>query len=107
MRITLLLTSLLFTTSVFANVEQALIQCGSISDKLDRLICFDKLTSAVKEGKNVTSAYLSSQDNTAQIKTVEDRFGLKEKPKEEQIEKIYAQVTRVEKNPYGALKNHL
>ncbi|WP_298773728.1 hypothetical protein [uncultured Shewanella sp.] len=104
MRITLLLTSLLLSNSVFADVEHALLQCSSVPDKLDRLICFDKLASAVKDGKNVTSAHLSAKDATPQIITVEDSFGLKEKPKEEQIEKIYAQVTQVDKNPYGALK---
>lgn len=104
MRNTLLLTSLLFTSSVFADVEHALMQCSSLSDKLDRLVCYDKITDAVKAGKNVTSAHLTADGNTPKIMTVEDSFGLKEKPKEEQIEKIYSLVTKVDKNAYGALK---
>ncbi|MCL1126312.1 hypothetical protein [Shewanella surugensis] len=104
MRNTILLTSLLFSSSIFADVEHVLMQCSSVSDKLDRLICYDKLTDAVKAGKNVTSAQLSAKDSTPKILTVEDSFGLKEKPKDEQIEKIYARVTKVDKNVYGALK---
>ena len=101
----------LISTSAFAGVEQDLQQCSVISDKLDRLICYDSLAAGVRPaapakqatpeqdfGKNhVTEA----PKVAAQAQTTET-FGIT-KPVGKQLERIELVVSSVKKSPYGSI----
>ena len=64
-----LITAAIMLVSVQANasIEQQLTQCATTADKLDRLICYDKLAESVK---SVTPALASTQAAPATVATV-------------------------------------
>ncbi|NKF51263.1 hypothetical protein G3R49_11925 [Shewanella sp. WXL01] len=103
---------------VLANtsLEQQLIQCGGVQDKLDRLICYDKLaasvgTMSIQPVANSTeqappvvvanTASVSTASVSESITSQQQEFGLKKKV-EEEVEKISATIVNVKKDPYDA-----
>ena len=68
MRLTLI-TAAIMLVSVQANasIEQQLTQCAATADKLDRLICYDKLAESVK---GMTPDTISTQAIPATVATV-------------------------------------
>lgn len=123
MRLTLI-TAAIMLVSVQANasIEQQLTQCATTADKLDRLICYDKLAESVK---SVTPALASTQAAPATVATVAaptavavaatapqapaanivDDFGMEAKRVQENtVDKIYLEVQSITEDPYGAIK---
>jgi hypothetical protein len=123
MRLTLI-TAAIMLVSVQANasIEQQLTQCAATADKLDRLICYDKLAESVK---GVTPALASTQVAPATVATVAaptavavaatapqaqaaniaDDFGMEAKRVQENtVDKIYLEVQSITEDPYGAIK---
>lgn len=68
MRLTLI-TAAIMLVSVQANasIEQQLTQCAATADKLDRLICYDKLAESLK---GMTPNTISTQAIPATVATV-------------------------------------
>jgi hypothetical protein len=114
----LLLTTASILLSTFANasVETQLTQCAAVQDKLDRLICYDNLsaslatksaTSISAEPKTVavaTSAAVVTSTVDTQTKTVEEFGNIKKDKAEQEVKTINLTVSKVTKDPYGALK---
>ena len=110
----LLLTtaSLLISSGAHASVETQLTQCAAIQDKLERLICYDKLSSSLNSTKTgqlpVTETVAVAASTTAVAstanKTSHDDFGQVKKADKEEISKIYLEVAKISKDAYGALK---
>ncbi|MCL1035570.1 hypothetical protein L2750_00160 [Shewanella submarina] len=110
---------LLLSTQAFASVETQLTQCAAISDKLDRLICYDKLAAAVGHSSS-QPAVVSAPAKPAvapvpaapvaapvAVVSAEEQFGNENKAKRQQaeeIEKLYFEVASVDKDPYGRLQ---
>ncbi|MCL1050131.1 hypothetical protein L2755_10900 [Shewanella abyssi] len=114
----LLLTTAAISLSTLANasVEAQLTQCAAVQDKLDRLICYDKLSaslvtkSAVSQSPTTeviavasSTAVITSTVNT-QADAVEEFGNLKKDKDEQVINTINLTVSKVTKDPYGALK---
>ncbi|QLE84066.1 MULTISPECIES: hypothetical protein [Shewanella] len=115
-------SSLVITAQAQAGLEQNLAQCATITDKLDRLICYDNLAKTVKPQKAIaaqstvptstiqtTNNIATPQTNVAapaaeSVSTVEQQFGNLKPVEEESIDKLYFTVSKVEKDAYGALK---
>ncbi|SQH78448.1 conserved exported protein of unknown function [Shewanella benthica] len=118
--------AILISTQATAGLEQDLLSCSAKADKLDRLICYDRVAASVKSAPEATSGISTStaaattviaasqaQSVTATPTTlpanIEDEFGNKnlKKNKEEakkEITKIYMEIASISKDPYGALK---
>lgn len=110
---------LLLSTQAFASVETQLTQCAAISDKLDRLICYDNLAASVGQvaiqpvvpvtpaaQAKATAAPAAVAAPVAAV-SVEEQFGNENKIKREQVEeidKLYFEVASVKQDPYGRLK---
>lgn len=122
MRLTLL-TAAIFMVSAqaTAGIEQQLTQCAAITDKLERLICYDNLaarvdvTSAAAHTSHsstptasvvaAASASAVAQAPAAAATNIEDNFGMEVKRTQENtIDKIYLDVESITEDPYGALK---
>ncbi len=123
MRLTLLAAAImLVSVQANASIEQQLTQCAATADKLDRLICYDKLAESVK---GVTPALASTQVAPATVATVAaptavavaatapqapaanivDDFGMEAKRVQENtVDKIYLEVQSITEDPYGAIK---
>ncbi|MCS6160157.1 hypothetical protein [Shewanella baltica] len=123
MRLTLMAAALmLVSVQANASIEQQLTQCAATADKLDRLICYDKLAESVK---GVTPALASTQVAPATVATVAaptavalaatapqapaantvDDFGMEAKRVQENtVDKIYLEVQSITEDPYGAIK---
>ncbi|MCS6207278.1 hypothetical protein [Shewanella baltica] len=123
MRLTLMAAAImLVSVQANASIEQQLTQCAATADKLDRLICYDKLAESVK---GVTPALASTQVAPATVATVAaptavavaatapqaqaanivDDFGMEAKRVQENtVDKIYLEVQSVAEDPYGAIK---
>ncbi|MGI2068813.1 hypothetical protein [Shewanella baltica] len=123
MRLTLLAAAImLVSVQANASIEQQLTQCAATADKLDRLICYDKLAESVK---GVTPALASTQVAPATVATVAaptavavaatapqapaanivDDFGMEAKRiQENTVDKIYLEVQSITEDPYGAIK---
>ncbi|MDT3308429.1 hypothetical protein [Shewanella vaxholmensis] len=123
MRLTLMAAAImLVSVQANASIEQQLTQCAATADKLDRLICYDKLAESVK---GVTSALASTQAEPATVATVAvptavavaatapqapaanivDDFGMEAKRVQENtVDKIYLEVQSITEDPYGAIK---
>ncbi|MCL1068866.1 type VI secretion protein [Shewanella olleyana] len=125
--------ALALSTQAHASVEQQLADCASQTDKLDRLMCYDALAAKVTSSTSVpaqlpasaktataesnssvvttTAATVAAVESAAvtaptspqAMSTAEQEFGLKQKSAEEEQMRLYAEVTSVEKDPYGAL----
>lgn len=123
MRLTLMAAAImLVSVQANASIEQQLTQCTATADKLDRLICYDKLAESVK---GVTPALASTQVAPATVATVAaptavavaatapqapaanivDDFGMEAKRVQENtVDKIYLEVQSITEDPYGAIK---
>lgn len=123
MRLTLMAAAImLVSVQANASIEQQLTQCAATADKLDRLICYDKLAESVKD---VTPALASTQVAPATVATVAaptavavaatapqapaanivDDFGMEAKRVQENtVDKIYLEVQSITEDPYGAIK---
>ncbi|MCS6235029.1 hypothetical protein G3495_07780 [Shewanella baltica] len=123
MRLTLMAAALmLVSVQANASIEQQLTQCAATADKLDRLICYDKLAESVK---GVTPSLASTQVAPATVATVAaptavavaatapqapaanivDDFGMEAKRVQENtVDKIYLEVQSITEDPYGAIK---
>jgi len=123
MRLTLMAAAImLVSVQANASIEQQLTQCAATADKLDRLICYDKLAENVK---SVTPALASTQAAPATVATVAaptavaaaatapqapaanivDDFGMEAKRiQENTVDKIYLEVESITEDPYGAIK---
>uniref|UniRef100_UPI00404885E8 hypothetical protein n=1 Tax=Shewanella baltica TaxID=62322 RepID=UPI00404885E8 len=123
MRLTLMAAAImLVSVQANASIEQQLTQCAATADKLDRLICYDKLAENVK---SVTPALASTQAAPATVATVAaptavavaatapqapaanivDDFGMEAKRVQENtVDKIYLEVLSITEDPYGAIK---
>ncbi|EGT3626939.1 hypothetical protein FAP94_11145 [Morganella morganii] len=123
MRLTLMAAAImLVSVQANASIEQQLTQCAATADKLDRLICYDKLAESVK---GVTPALASTQVAPATVATVAvptavavaatapqaaaanivDDFGMEAKRVQENtVDKIYLEVQSITEDPYGAIK---
>jgi hypothetical protein len=89
--------AMLISANATAGITQELSACASITDKLDRLICFDALAQTVKKQGSVTPT-------VATITDAEDEFGNLRKANANAVDKIYLKIASVTKDPYGALK---
>ncbi|MCT7947568.1 type VI secretion protein [Shewanella septentrionalis] len=123
MRLTLMAAAImLVSVQANASIEQQLTQCAATADKLDRLICYDKLAESVK---GVTPASASTQASPATVATIAaptavaaaatapqapaanivDDFGMEAKRVQENtVDKIYLEVQSITEDPYGAIK---
>ncbi|MEI8613008.1 hypothetical protein P4S54_04580 [Shewanella sp. PP-He15 brown] len=120
MRLTLMAAAImLVSVQANASIEQQLTQCAATADKLDRLICYDKLAENVK---SVTPALASTQAAPATVAAptavavaatapqapaanIVDDFGMEAKRVQENtVDKIYLEVQSITEDPYGAIK---
>ncbi|QDF68342.1 hypothetical protein FJQ87_18135 [Shewanella sp. SNU WT4] len=110
------LAILFIATPAAANIHQQLSQCSSISDKLERLICFDELAanvdpalalapaakaSAADTATQATSQ-VTSQAATANADTSAD-FGKTKKSASDELQKVYLTVAKVDSDARGDL----
>ncbi|GIU41110.1 hypothetical protein TUM4438_04110 [Shewanella sairae] len=109
--ILLSVASLFISTTANASLESQLSQCAAIKDKLDRLICYDNLSSSLdsQAKTSVTTEAIAVAASTATVastveSSIEDNFGKVKKAEEDEVSKIYLEVNKVTKDPYGALK---
>ncbi|WOT04825.1 hypothetical protein [Shewanella youngdeokensis] len=101
----LLLTtvSMLLPAIANASIETKLTQCAAVSDKLERLICYDKLSATLsKPGKHHAAPKASAAATTPDARDA-DEFGKIKKDKNPD-QSIKLTVSKVSKDPYGALK---
>ena len=114
-RLLLLTTvSLLISNGAYASVETQLAQCATIQDKLERLICYDNLSSSLSSAPAksasvpVTDSIAVAVSTTAVVSTTanltQDEFGKAKKADKEEVNKIYLEVANISKDAYGALK---
>ena len=99
------LTSLLISSTANASLETQLTQCAAIQDKLDRLICYDKISSSLSSQtkmSSTTEAIAVTAPATTASNQSED-FGRIYKT-EDAIEKIQLQIKSIAKDPRGVLK---
>ncbi|QYJ71052.1 hypothetical protein K0H59_18850 [Shewanella sp. FJAT-51649] len=126
MRFTLLTGAvLLVSAQANAAIEQQLTQCAGITDKLERLVCYDNLaasiqvttvtnntTAPIAVAPVVTPAAAPAAVATAApvavaaaATNVEDNFGMEVKRVQENTtDKIYLNVESIAEDAYGALK---
>ncbi|WP_281214076.1 hypothetical protein [Shewanella insulae] len=113
------LSTLLFSLNASAGIEQQLSQCAAKQDKLDRLICYDKLAAKVgnKPQANSHVAPVSKPAPAPQPKpapqaaavvastpaAAEASFGKVYKEEKAELDKINLTVVSIRKNPHGAL----
>ncbi|MCC4834363.1 hypothetical protein LMH66_17085 [Shewanella sp. 10N.7] len=132
MRLTLVATfALAISSQAHASIEQQLANCASHTDKLDRLMCFDALaasvntavptqlpaavsttsteatavaTTAVAANTPTTVApAVASVASTQAASTAEQEFGLKKKKEEVKVDRLYLEIEKIKKDPYGSL----
>ncbi|MCU7975163.1 hypothetical protein L5M43_07755 [Shewanella sp. SW36] len=121
MRLTLI-TAAIMLVSVQANasIEQQLTQCAATADKLDRLICYDKLAESVKADTISTQAIPATVATVAVPTTaaaivatapqapaakIADDFGMEAKRVQENtVDKIYLEIQSIAEDAYGDIK---
>lgn len=119
MRLTLI-TAAIMLVSVQANarIEQQLTQCATTADKLDRLICYDKLAESVKAGTintqvipatvatvAVPAAAIVATVPQAPAAKIADDFGMEAKRVQENtVDKIYLEIQSIAEDAYGDIK---
>lgn len=121
MRLTLI-TAAIMLVSVQANasIEQQLTQCAATADKLDRLICYDKLAESVKADTISTQAIPATVATVAAPTTaaaivatapqapaakIADDFGMEAKRAQENtVDKIYLEIQSIAEDAYGDIK---
>ena len=118
MRLTLITAAIILVSAqANASIEQQLSQCSDTADKLERLICFDKLAASVKDNAaNITSpqitpaavttvAATTAVVTTASKASATDNFGMEAKRVDDNaVDKIYLEVQSIEEDAYGAIK---
>lgn len=126
MRFTLLTGAvLLVSAQANAAIEQQLTQCAGITDKLERLVCYDNLAASIQVttvSNNTTAPIAVAPVVTpaaapaavataapvavaAAATNVEDNFGMEVKRVQENTtDKIYLDVESIAEDAYGALK---
>ncbi|MCT8860980.1 hypothetical protein K5M76_18905 [Shewanella xiamenensis] len=124
MRLTLLTGAvLLVSAQANASIEQQLTQCAGITDKLERLVCYDNLAASIQVTtvtNNTTApiavapvvtpaaapaAVATAAPVAAAATNVEDNFGMEVKRVQENTtDKIYLDVESIAEDAYGALK---
>ncbi|MEL4429994.1 hypothetical protein [Shewanella mangrovisoli] len=126
MRFTLLTGAvLLVSAQANAAIEQQLTQCAGITDKLERLVCYDNLAASIQVTtvtNNFTApiavapvvtpaaapavvASAAPVAAAAAATNVEDNFGMEVKRVQENTtDKIYLNVESIAEDAYGALK---
>ncbi len=85
-----------------ADLKQQLIQCASIQDKLDRLICYDAMAEQSKDHRVIATtpqAITPKIDVVAPVATT-NSFG---KASKQEVNRIELQVKSVKANAYGEL----
>lgn len=107
-------SSLVITAQAQAGLEQNLAQCATITDKLDRLICYDNLAASAKNltttptpvavAVPAAAAASTPPANAMTSQTAEEQFGSIKKAEADEIEKIYLTVKSIDKDAYDALK---
>ncbi|MBO2676729.1 hypothetical protein I6M53_19060 [Shewanella algae] len=101
-------TAALLCFQAQAGIEQQLAQCASLTDKLDRLICYDELAAKVTHAEAAVVAAAPVAKNV-QADPVAD-FGADnlestiQASKKNEVAKIFLTISEVGKDPYGALK---
>lgn len=121
MRLTLI-TAAIMLVSVQANasIEQQLTQCATTADKLDRLICYDKLAESVKADTistqaipatvaivavPTTAAAIVATAPQAPAAKIADNFGMEAKRVQENtVDKIYLEIQSIAEDAYGDIK---
>lgn len=121
MRLTLI-TAAIMLVSVQANasIEQQLTQCATTADKLDRLICYDKLAESVKADTistqtipttvatvavPTTAAAIVATAPQAPAAKIADDFGMEAKRVQENtVDKIYLEIQSIAEDAYGDIK---
>ncbi|WP_445946241.1 hypothetical protein [Shewanella sp.] len=109
-------TLILLSAPAFASTEAQLANCAAISDKFDRLICYDNLAANVTSASSSVSASASmavapavaatQKNGTFGLKKAavkKEDFGLIKKADVEEIEKLYFTVAKLDKDAYGTL----
>lgn len=117
MRLTLITAAIILVSAqANASIEQQLSQCAGTADKLERLICFDKLAASVKDNAanitipQITPAAVTTVAATAVVSTASkasatDNFGMEAKRVDDNaVDKIYLEVQSIEEDAYGAIK---
>jgi predicted O-linked N-acetylglucosamine transferase (SPINDLY family) len=109
-------TLVLLSAPAFASTDTQLASCAAISDKLDRLICYDNLAASATSASSSVSAS-ASKSNASVVATTnsnetfglkkavvkKEDFGLIKKADVEEIEKLYFTVAELNKDAYGSL----
>lgn len=123
MRLTLLSAAILMVSAqANADIEPQLAQCAAMTDKLERLLCYDNLaannpitgaavthtsapaTPLVSPVAAQTVAAAPQSPNSA-ASNIDANFGLQaESVQEESVDKIYLDVEAITEDPYGTLK---
>jgi hypothetical protein len=103
-------TLVLLSAPAFASTETQLAGCAAVSDKLDRLICYDNLAANVTSVSASTAAapvaVATNKNETFGLKKAtvkKEDFGLIKKADVEEIEKLYFTVAELDKDAYGSL----
>jgi hypothetical protein len=105
-------TLVLLSAPAFASTDTQLAKCAAVSDKLDRLICYDNLaatSSSVSASASIAvapAAVATNQNETFGLKKAavkKEDFGLIKKADVEEIEQLYFTVAELDKDAYGSL----
>ncbi|RBP79945.1 hypothetical protein DET47_106272 [Shewanella putrefaciens] len=121
MRLTLITAAfMLVSVQANASIEQQLTQCAATADKLDRLICYDKLAESVKADTistqtipttvatvavPTTAAAIVATAPQAPTAKIADDFGMEGKRVQENtVDKIYLEIQSIAEDAYGDIK---
>ncbi|RLV61363.1 hypothetical protein D5018_02490 [Parashewanella curva] len=98
-------SALFISTSSFAGIETQLKRCQIINDKLERLICYDRVAKSVNSTSttSLSKAKVQSASKNLIPANPEDDFG-RVKPKPDAIAKLNLTVASVTKSHYGTLR---
>lgn len=93
---------LLSASAHAASATNTLHDCRQISDKLERLVCYDNLADAQQVNPQAQATPVVTAPAVVASKP-EQTFGVTPKPIEK-VDKIELTINKVKKNPYGALR---
>jgi hypothetical protein len=111
---------MLVSVQANASIEQQLTQCATTADKLDRLICYDKLAESVK-ADTISTQTIPTTVATVAVPTtaaaivvtapqapaakIADDFGMEAKRVQENtVDKIYLEIQSIAEDAYGDIK---
>lgn len=105
---------ILLSTHAYASTESQLASCSVVTDKLERLICYDTLASSATDTTQampakaamIATPALASKETFGLKKTIvaKEDFGLIKKADVEEISKLYFTVASIDKDAYDALR---